>query len=77
MEGRFCSLDQTLSDYEWNLVEIMIQVVLLFPKYRVKTKQKVFTAIWLYIRLELVGFIRAYRHFFVWSYSAEILMGVR
>ena len=28
-------------------------------------KQKVLTAIWYHIRLELVGFIRANRHYFV------------
>ena len=53
----------------------MIQVVLLSPKSDEDQKKKVFTAIWHYIRPELVGFICANRHFFVWSSSAKISMG--
>ena len=72
MGGRFCSLDQTYSECESTLVEIMIQ-----PRNRMKTKKRVFTAIWDYIRPDFVEFIRADRQFFVWSSSAEISMGER
>ena len=38
----------------------------IYPLNRVKTKKKeVFTAIWHYIRPELVGFIRSNKHFVV------------
>ena len=40
-------------------------------------KKKVFTAIWDYIRPDFAEFIRADRPFFVWSSSAQILMGGR
>ena len=45
-------------------MEVMIQVVLLSPKSNEDQKKKVFTAIWLCIRQELVGFIRAKGTFF-------------
>ena len=47
-----------------------------FPPHRMKTKKRL-TAIWHYIRPELVGFIRANVHFFVWSSSVEISIGGR
>ena len=48
------------------------------PKLReVKKNKKVFTAIWDYIRLEFVGFIRAGWLLIVSSSSAQISMGGR
>ena len=46
-----------------------------FPPNQVKTKKKVFTAIWDYIRPEFVGFIRAGWLLIVSSSSAQISMG--
>ena len=81
MEGRFWSLDQTHSEFEWNLAEIMIQVVLVSPesskdqiKKEKKKEKRSFPQIWHYIRPELVGFIRANIYFFVWWSNAEISM---
>ena len=42
-----------------------------------KKKEKVFTALWDYIRPEFVGFSSADWPFFVWSSSAQISMGGR
>ena len=49
----------------------------IFPRNKVNTKKKVFTAIWDYIRPELVGFIRAGLFLIVSSCSAQISMGGR
>ena len=48
-----------------------------FPRNQVKTKKKVFTAIWDYIRPKFVGFIRAGWLLIVSSSSAQISMGGR
>ena len=80
--GRFCSLDQTHSEYEKHLSG---NYVILYPKSsedqnkkglhrklkrfcprnQVKTKKKVFSAIWDCIRPEFIGFIRANQPFFL------------
>ena len=41
MGGRFCSLDQTHSECEWNLVQIMTQVVLFSPKSSEDQKKRI------------------------------------
>ena len=48
-----------------------------FPRSQVKTKKKVFTVIWDYIRPEFVGFIRASWLLIVSSSSARVSMGGR
>ena len=53
----------------------MPKIEVLFPWNQVKTKNKVFTAIWDYIRPEFVGFICAGWLLIVSSSSAQILMG--
>ena len=45
------------------------------PRNQVKTKKKVFTAIWDLIRPKFAGFIRAARPFFVCSTNAQTSMG--
>ena len=49
----------------------------IYPLIGLRPKKRVFTAIWHYVRPELVGFICVYRHFLVRSSSAEISMGGR
>ena len=48
-----------------------------FPRNQVKTKKKVFTAIWDNIRPEFFGFIRAGWLLIVSSFSAQISMSGR
>ena len=75
MGGRFCRLDQTLSEckkyFSGNYVFPSLKMSedqkkglhrklkSFYPQNQVKTKKKVFTAIWDYIRLEFVGFMQA------------------
>ena len=51
------------------------KIEVFFLQNQVKTKKKVFTAIWDYIRQEFVGFIRAGWLLFVSSSSAQNLDG--
>ena len=48
MGGRFCSLDQMQSECEWNLLEIMTEVVLLSLKSSEDQKKGLYRKLALY-----------------------------
>ena len=53
------------------------KIEVFFPRIQMKTKKKVFTAIWDYIQPEFLGFIRAGWFLIVSLFSAQISMGGR